>query len=64
MSTKVFTQVIRSIVWGLQSNGTATFLAGSDKGRIVTAVVTYYLHLLQVFYRIALAVFNTILLIP
>jgi hypothetical protein len=30
----------------------------------VTAVVTYYLHLLQVFYRTALAVSNTILLIP
>jgi hypothetical protein len=49
---------------GHQSDGIATFLAGSERGRVVTGVVTYYPRVLQVFYRNTLAVFNTKLLIP
>jgi hypothetical protein len=62
LCTKVFAQVTRSIVSGLRDfNRMAPSLADSEMGHVFTDVVTHYPHLLQIFYRIALAVNSRIL---
>jgi hypothetical protein len=60
-STKVFAQVIRSIVSDF--NRMSPSLADSGMGHVFTDVVTYYPQLLQIFNRIALTVIDKILLI-